>query len=136
MIDLTWTNPKMKELQDIYNANLPKTLYLNHYELSATLGNSAIEWREFMLDPRVNDYIQQELRILKLSEMQKLVKDISTKSKSVGTAQMLTALSKSLDGEKQQEGPAFIYMYVPLNEREQQADNVIELDEDPFRREP
>jgi hypothetical protein len=43
------------------------------------------------------------------------------------------ALDKTRGGGGKKEGPVFIYMAVPLNNRELNAPNVQQLEEDPFR---
>ena len=67
--------------------------------------------------------------------MRKLLKDISSNSRSVGTAQMLTALNKMLETTNTKEGPIFIYTYVPPNIKESNSGNVRILKKDPFRKE-
>ena len=133
MIQLHWDDEVFNELQDYFNTGLPGTLYLSHYELSADSGHSAAAWKQFLTTPAVTDYITQELILLKRSEFQKVLKDISTKSRSVGTAQLLSALDKAMAGDTAKEGPAFVYCYIPLHEDEQHAPNVVFLSEDPFK---
>lgn len=134
MLNLNWTDPLMAEMQEAYNAGLPGHLYCNHYDLAKLCGYTPADWKQFMTDPQVADYIQQELRILQQTEMTKLLQDVSGKSKSVGTAQLVSALTKLLDSQQTKEGPAFIYCYVPLNEAEMHAPNAVIVDHDPFIR--
>ena len=61
-----------------------------------------------------------------------MVKDISI-SKSVGQAQLIGALNKQLkETQSAKEGPTFIYTYVPLSKEQEQAENIVILEEDPF----
>jgi len=133
MIELQWNDEGLDELQEYFNLGLPGTLYLSHYDLARDSGFPAALWKKFLTNPQVADYITQELQLLKRTEFQKVLKDISTKSRSVGTAQLLNALDKALANESTKDGPAFVYCYVPLHEDEQHAPNVIKLNEDPFK---
>lgn len=132
MLNLNWTDPLMAELQDAYNQGLPGHLYCSHYDLANLCGHTPADWKRFLTDAQVADYIQQELRILQQTEMTKLLQDVSGKSKSVGTAQLVSALTKLLDSQQTKDGPAFVYCYIPLNPDERQAPNVVTLDHDPF----
>lgn len=133
MINLHWDNDTMYALQEFFNAGLPGTLYLSHYDLATSSGHAATDWKKFLTRPEVTDYTMQELQLLKRTEFQKVLKDISTKSKSVGTAQLLNALDKALANESTKDGPAFVYCYIPLHEDESHAPNVVHLTEDPFK---
>ena len=128
----------MNDLQAFYNAHQPKGFYLTHYELAALPGSPSKnpeDWKTFLLDPRVAEYVSQELNILQQAEMRKLLDGISGKSRSIGTAQTLTALQKSMEGKSRKDGPAFIYTFVPLNPEEAHSPNIVMLDHDPFRKE-
>lgn len=134
MIELTWDNPVMAELESFYNQLGKDAFYKSHYDLAAISPFSAGQWREFLTDPRVMDYASQELKLLKQFELNKMLQDMSKNSKSVGTAQNIQALMKSMGEAGVQDGPAIIYAYIPLNEKELQAPNVRVMTEDPFRR--
>lgn len=134
MIEIQWKDPEMLEMQEFYNMGLPGNLYLSHYELAEQSEHTASDWKRFLTEPQVADYVMQELRLLKMNEMRKLLRDVSGKSRSVGTAQLVTALTKAIDGEQTKDGPIFIYSYVPLNERELDAPNVQLLQHDPFKK--
>lgn len=138
MIDLEWNDPQMKELENFYNILGQDAFYKSHYdlaEISTTLGFSVQNWRDFLTDPRVMDYATQELKLLKQFELNKMLKDMSKNAKSVGTAQNITAMMKSLGENGVQDGPAIIYAYIPLTDKEIQSPQVRVLTEDPFRRE-
>ena len=138
MLNLDWDTSLMESLQDFFNIMEPKSLYLTHYELSKledSPSHKAQDWKIFLTDPRVSDYVSEELRLLQQGEMRKMLQDISKNQKSVGTAQNLTALMKYIGSSGSKEGPAFIYTYVPLTSEEAYAPNVQQLTDDPFRRE-
>lgn len=139
MIEIIWTEPLMNELAAFFSEREPKSFYYTHYELAKLDGapsHNPQDWKNFLTNPEVADYITQELRLLQQAEMRKMLQDISKNAKSVGTAQNLTALMKVMGADGgDKEGPAIIYTYVPLTEQELNAPNVRVLDSDPFRRE-
>lgn len=105
----------------------------SHWELAGMSAFSVDEWREFLTDPAVVRYIRDEMQATAAVETRKIVANISANAKSTGTAQTLMALGKTKAGDIKKEGPVFIYMAVPLNERERHAPNAQLLDTDPFR---
>lgn len=105
---------------------------MNHYDLAKITDIHDSEmWKVFLMDPKVSDWIQEELALVQASELNKLLSNIS-KSNSVGRAQLINALTKLKDGVSQKDGPTFIYMYVPLDEQQEHAPDVVKLDRDPF----
>ncbi len=135
MLDFEWEgHPEMQQMQELFNSLEAEALYMSHYDLAKKLGGTATDWKDFITEPHVADYITQELRILKQTELSKVLKNISSNARSVGTAQLLSALTKALDGERTKSGPAFVYCYIPLTPNEMAAPNVQVLQSDPFRR--
>lgn len=108
-------------------------LSANHYELAELTDiNDPVQWKNFLLTPETEEWIKSELKLLQTAELNKLLHNIND-SNSVGKAQIITALTKLLDDKKtKKEGPAYIYTYIPLNPQQQHADNVVQLDHDPF----
>lgn len=106
-------------------------LSMNHYDLAVTASGdySAEEWKTFLSEPDIAEYIKKEMEIIRVAEVNKIVSGAAT-SRSVGQAQVLSALAKFEDHSSQKEGPAFIYCYVPLNEEQRHAPNVLLVDED------
>lgn len=123
---------KHHKMLDVFNDIGQDALYMSHYELSEVSAYSANDWREFLFLPEVSEYITRETELLRDVEIKKLLKDISSKKGQVGTAQILTALNKIKETKTNKEGPAFVYCYIPLTTKEQEADNIIMLDDDPF----
>lgn len=119
-----------------------QALTWNHYDLSDKDKDlagvprfSPDLWKEFLVDQRVSNYINNEFEAIQSSELRKLIMDIGS-SRSVGQAQLITALSKIVDNmDRPDEDTKLIYMYVPLNDQQVQAENVQLLDIDPFLRE-
>lgn len=90
-------------------------IFKNHYELSDIFPDYTSEdWRDFLLEPDVQAYIFSEQRLMLQVEQRKIAKDASD-SKSVGQAQMITALDKMTQQiEEQKSGPICIYSYIDL----------------------
>jgi hypothetical protein len=106
---------------------------MNHYDLAAITGMDAQIWKTFMMDENVSDWLEEERKIMRSTELAKLTSNISS-SRSVGQAQLISALDR-LENNKTDtgaQGPAFIYTYVPLNAEQKQAPNVQLLQEDIF----
>ena len=134
MIEVTWPDPHYLELQAYYNAHLPEVLTRNHYELATASGFPANEWKYFLMEPHVADFMRTEQSLINQIEMNKLTNNISSTGKSVGIAQNITALAKISGETRIKDGPVFVYMYVPLTEREQTAENIVILEKDPFKK--
>lgn len=121
-----------EELWDIYKQLGVVAFTLNHYDLAKhTKITSPETWKQFLLVPEVSDWIRTENQIIQQTEISKLANSAATKG-SVGQAQLLTALTKLSDGGSVKEGPIFVYTYIPLNQEQENAPNVIKLKEDPF----
>ena len=125
-MNFEFENKELRQCLVVFNSLPPEErLFMTHYELAqqTRIKDSTI-WKEFLLDTRVSDWINQELALFKSAQLRKLVKDATKNDRSVGAAQMLNALNKTLENESIKDGPVFIYSYVPLNERELNAPNV------------
>lgn len=120
------------DLQKLFNDVGQEALYMNHYELADMTGSSPVDWKRFLMDPRVANSINEEMELLKKSKVAVMLKDIET-TKSTGQAQLLNTLLNQTKQEQKKEGPVFIYTMIPLNENEAQARNVVMIDGiDPF----
>jgi hypothetical protein len=136
MVEHKWKdNEDFNKMRDIFNSMLPNSLYDSHYELAEKTPYNASQWQAFLTDPAVVDFITKEIKALNQRELRRLIRDASTgKSKSVGTAQMVTALTRVLENSNHKEGTIFVYSYVPLNTKESTAPNVSILKENPFKK--
>jgi hypothetical protein len=135
MLDLKWNSDNAKKMQEFFNSLGKDAFYKNHYDFAEITNFSSSQWKEFLTDPQVHDYIRQELALLSQSALQKLTRDVEKNAKSPGTAQTMQAMMKLLDAERGiKEGPVFVYCYIPLNEQEQHADNIRIRKSDPFIR--
>lgn len=135
MLDINWNRTIDFELQQYFNEHLPDVLFKTHYDLAEASGYDAEVWREFLLHPQVDAFIASELDFINRKEMSKLTQDLTKHGTSVGFAQNLTALSKTIGTSQKKDGPVFVYTYIPLNNKEIQAENIVCLDEDPFLQE-
>ena len=134
-MNIDWGDNKLfAKLEEVFLALGKKALTMNHYDLAeCTDYDNPQLWKEFLQDERVNKFITTEFNAIQDSELRKLIMNISDSS-SVGKAQLINSLQKVLNdhGSDKKSGPAFIYTYIPLTEEEKHADNVKELDHDPF----
>lgn len=125
------TPEKKLELFNIfksYGANAPA---MNHYDLAEETGISAEIWKEFLRENDVQDWISSELSIIQKAELAAMVQDVAD-SNSVGKAQLMKTLQGINTETSKKEGPIFVYCYIPPNADQRQAENFIELPEDPF----
>jgi len=110
-----------------------EAIFMTHYELAAATGQGDPElWKKFLTHASVQEWMAKEIELFKVSQYNKMIRRATTHDRSVGTAQMINALDKSLNKETTAEGPAFIYTYVPLATNQQQLPNVREETTDIF----
>ena len=131
---IDWADNKYAEMEKAFLSLGKQALTMNHYDLAeVTDFENPQDWKEFLQNEYVSKYINDEFTAIQDSELRKLIMNISDSS-SVGKAQIINSLQKVLNehaGDKKS-GPAFVYMYVPLTEEGQHANNVEVLDHDPF----
>lgn len=124
-MNITFNDPRMIMCQQEYNKLDPETrITMSHFDLAKHTAITQIEpWIDFLKDPRVADKINEELTIYKEAQQRKLISRSTTHDKSVGTAQMINALGKSMENEVAKTGTLMVYSYVPLNANESLAPN-------------
>ena len=82
---------------------------MNHYDLARVTNQKDVQlWKQFLTDPAVSAYIEQEAQILTQTELRKLASDVSD-SRSVGQAQLINAMSKLADKTTKKDQPLFMY---------------------------
>ena len=131
-------NPVLKNNMIIeFRALGKEALAMDQYDLEAASNKSysAQDWAEFLQEPDIRDYIKREMRVIRESSINKIIADAGT-SRSVGQAQLISALQKVADDDKEADGPVFIYCYVPLNDQQMHAPNVQEVDRFDFPKKP
>ena len=127
-------NQKFETMKELFLNLGPEALTLNHYELTKTTNyGTPMLWKEFLMEPEIKQHIKTETEIIRNAELNKMTTDLKG-SRSVGQAQLISALTKLNDNESVAEGPVFIYTYVPLSSEQAQAENVQEAESDPFWR--
>ena len=125
-------NLQKADMWEQFKALEAKAIQMNHYDLARVTTQKDVQlWKQFLTDPEVTAYIDQEAQILTQSELRKLASDVSD-SRSVGQAQLINAMSKLTDTKTTKEGPIFIYTYVPLSSSQEKAANVEIASEDVF----
>lgn len=117
---------KFIELQDLFNNIGEQALFMSHYELAEVSGESPIDWKQFLMDPRVVAFIAEEMDMLKKSKVAVMLSQVDT-NKNTGQAQLLNTLLNQTKANDKKEGPVFIYTQIPLNEEEEHASNVSDL---------
>lgn len=97
---------------------------MSQYELARNTDEKDPQvWKQFLMDPKISDYISSEMTLIRTATMNKMVNNAAD-SNSVGQSQLLNALSKLDEKEQIKDGPTFIYSYVPLNNEQKEAPNV------------
>ena len=123
------------QLWELFKSLGVNGLTMNHYDLAKNTTVSEPEkWKKFLLEQDVRNYIQTEVEILRTTEFNKMIKNVGDNQRSVGQAQLMSALDKIKQDSNHKEGPVFIYTYVPLSSEQAQAENVQEAESDPFWR--
>ena len=126
-----------KELDECWTALksfAPKSISWNHYDFAIETEITNVElWKAFLFNADVREWLDEERMLLQDTELAKLTQNVSG-SKSVGQAQLISAMNRLNEGNKEDTatGPAFIYCYVPLSIDQQHAPNVQMLTEDIF----
>jgi hypothetical protein len=120
------------KLWQYYKALGSDALKANHYTLATTTACSdPALWKEFLTEPDVNDYINQETALLQQAEFRSILLN-TARDNSAGRAQLINAMMSVNSKQQKKEGPIVIYSYVPLNEQQQKAANIEINETDPF----
>lgn len=124
-MNIPFTSHTLRYCQDQWNL-LPaeQRITLSQYELAQMTDIDEPDiWLQFLREPRVSEKIREELQVYKESQQRKLIARATTHDKSIGTAQMINALGKSMEDNAGKSGDVIIYSYVPMNLREANAPN-------------
>lgn len=125
-MDIQLDNPELEELRQIFiSLNSEDTIFMSHYQLAEKTGIPASRWKEFLLHPSVSTWISQEISLFKEYQLKQMIRSATDNDKSVGAAQMINSLTKTLQDGSTKTGPIIVYTHVPLTE-EQKAGTVIE----------
>lgn len=110
-------------------------LTMSHFDLAEHTDIKDLTlWVKFLKEPNVKDKINEELEIYVDAQKRKLISLATDKSQSTGMAQLIAALDKTQERQETGvNGPAFVYMFVPPNENEQEVENLEKVLKDPFQ---
>jgi len=123
----------MRELQDAYNTvGIREAIFLDHHDLSQITSYTQEQWKKFHKHPLVADFIQEELVIYRDKQIKSILRDAKDSERSVGVAQMINSLSKLDLTQMSNNNKVFVYMYVPLDQEEEQAENIRQAPSDVF----
>ena len=112
------------QLWEIYKSLGADALKANHYTLATiTAVTDPGIWKEFLTEPDVNDYINQETNMLQQAEFRTILLN-TAKDNSAGRAQLINAMLSVSNQQTKKEGPIVIYSYIPLNEQQLKAGNI------------
>lgn len=131
-MNIQFDDPELEELQTLFNQVDPQeVIFMNHYQLAAATGKPADQWKQFLMHPAVSTWVTQELQLFKEYQLKSMIRSATDNDRSVGAAQMINSLTKTLQDGQQKTGPVIIYTHVPLTEDQAQGTSVEykELDE-------
>lgn len=135
-MEFNFEDQELTACQEAFNKlDTEERLAMSHYDLASKTGIDSGLWKKFLLDPRVSEWMNQELTVIRNKQYRKMIINVDDNDRSYGAAQMLNALGKTFDTTSSKEGNLFIYSYVPLNEREHSAPNTIINKDDIFEKE-
>ena len=130
-------SPELQECQDAFNELDPEArIQYNQFELATlTEINDHSRWVSFLKDARVAEHLNEELEVFTNMQKKKLIARATLHDKSVGTAQMINALSNTEKSTQNKDGQMFIYSYVPLTAKDQHSPYAAMEDTDIFEQE-
>lgn len=115
-------------------------LIMNHYELKDFMEinfdckHTIEEWRNFLQEPKIQEYIKTEFAIISESNTRKIIAAVDADDKSVGKAQLINAmLAANERNSNKKEGNIIIYSYILPNEQQSKASNTEVIRRDPFK---
>ena len=109
-------------IEEKFHKWLPNTLYLSHYELSKSYGNTPEEWRKFLRDNHL--FIESELAAITEAEARSALSRLGNAG-----GQEVTALKALLDKSKlindaQRQNVKVVMHFLPSNEGELQHEPI------------
>ena len=112
---------------NLCDAYMPEILKWNHIDLHKKCpeaGLSITDWKDFLMDARVQAWINDEIYIMMRSKSISLLDKIGD-DRSTATVQALTALMKSTAEEtnKIDDGKIFVYCFMPLTQEEERLNH-------------
>lgn len=127
LLEINFNDIELYECAEAFNELDPvDRISMSPYELAEFSTVKDIEaWKRFLKFPAVSDYIKEEVKLFTTSQQLKLITTATDETRSTGHSQMISALGKVLDESESSKdnGQIFIYSYVPMNEKEEEAPN-------------
>lgn len=125
----------LDEYRTLHERYYPDILTWTHFDLSERSDLEDTEaWKRFLLDNRVQAWLDEELSIHIKSQVFKMVNSADA-TRSTAVVQTLNSFLHYLEKREvdpASEGPAFVYTFVPLTQAEAYAENVRVLETNPF----
>ena len=130
-LNLSEQEKTMKQALKCYNklcdSYMPEILKWSHIELHEACPDSGltiVDWKQFIMDSRVQAWINDEMYLMMRSKAFTLLDKLGD-DRSTATVQALTALMKSTSEEanKIDDGKIFVYCFMPLTEEEERLNN-------------
>lgn len=88
----------LDEMKEIFEGNLPDSLYLNHYELAEQFGSTPAEWKRFLKDNET--FITQELTAIAEASARQALSRLSDPNVKVDSS-TVSAVKTLLDRSEQ-----------------------------------
>lgn len=115
-------------------------LIMNHYEITNYMKEELKyirpieDWKDFLSNPGIQEYIKTEFAIIAESNMRKIIATVDEDDKSAGKAQLINAmLSATKDTSNKRDGNIIVYSYILPNEQQKKATNTQVITRDPFK---
>ena len=130
-LNLSNQEKTMKRMLNEYNKlcakNMPDILKWSHIDLHKNSSDRQLtitDWKQFLMDNRVQAWINEELYIMMRTKQMSLLEQLGN-DRSTATVQALTALMKSTSDEsnKIDDGKIFIFSFMPLTEEDERLNN-------------
>lgn len=120
-MNIQFENNMFTDMQEQFNQlNQEEAIFMSHYQLADnTEGFSADQWKQFLNEPQVAQWLGTEIEMYKDYQLRQMIKDASKNDRSVGAASMINSLTKSLHEGRTKDGPVIIYTHVPLTPQQQ-----------------
>ena len=130
----------LNEMFKMFKKAGQEVLIMNHYEIKEFMENEyhyikdIQEWKDFLSDPFIQEYIKSEFAIIAESNMRKIIATVDGDDKSAGKAQLINAmLSATTNNSNKREGNIIVYSYILPNEQQSKATNTQVIKRDPFK---
>lgn len=115
----------LAEYNKLCEKYMPEILQWNHIALHNACKNISIsDWRDFLLDARIQAWLNDEIAIMIRAKQVALLDKVGDNN-STATVQALTTIMKAAndDSNKIEDNKIYIYSFMPLNQMERRLNN-------------